>query len=174
VIVVGVDFSLASTGLVRSTGEVKRIRTTGKTDDDLIARHERLLRICANVKNELGAADLVVLEGPSFASVGGHHHDRSGGWWLLVDALRDYGVPIAVAPPKSLKKYATGKGNAGKDLVLAETVRRYPNWTVDGNDVADALVLCAMGVEHLGMEPLAALPELHRVALPGVAWPVLS
>jgi crossover junction endodeoxyribonuclease RuvC len=82
-------------------------------------------------------------------------------------------TPYAVVTPQQLKKYATGYGsgkNCGKDKVLAAAIRRYPMAEVDGNDVADALVLAAMGADHLGC-PLATVPQANRSVLAGVTWP---
>ena len=87
-------------------------------------------------------------------------------------------------PPASLKMYATGKGNASKDAVLAAAIRRYPDVEFDGNDAADALILAAMGADHLGF-PLvsktpsgrksrATLPARNREALGKIDWPLLG
>jgi crossover junction endodeoxyribonuclease RuvC len=115
-------------------------------------------------------ADLVVVEGPSYASTSPHTHDRAGLWWLVVGRLLNCGHRVAIAPPSSRAKYGTGKGNAGKDLVLASVVRRYPDVEVTGNDEADALLLAAMGARRLGA-PIDDLPKTHLAALSGVAWP---
>lgn len=172
-IVVGLDLSLISTGIAVSRyPEPLRVRSTGKAGATLAQRNARLYDVAAQVLKTIEnvAPDLVVIEAPAFDSRTGHQHDRSGLWWMVVQALFADAVPIAEVTTGSLKKYATGKGNAGKDAVIAETVRRYPDWPIDGNDVADALVLCAMGCDHLG-QPLAALPQTYRDALLKVAWP---
>src|SRR5699024_11486469 len=49
--------------------------------------------------------------------------------------------------------YATGKGNAGKDLVLVTTAATYKQAEVTGNDVADAVVIAAM-VSRLAGQPI--------------------
>ncbi len=173
--VVGIDVSLTSTGVATPLG-VLRIRSKGKADDSLTVRRGRLRGLTeAIVEAALyhGRPDLVVIEGPSFASVGGHPHDRSGLWWLVVDALRELDLPVAVMVPSARCKYGTGKGNASKDAVFAETIRRYPTFAVDGNDVADALLLCAAGMDYLSA-PLAELPQTHRTALDKVEWPELK
>ena len=36
--------------------------------------------------------------------------------------------------------------------------------------IADALVLAAMGADHLGC-PLVGVPQAHRAVLAGIRWP---
>lgn len=196
--VVGIDPSLTSTGLAVVTQgqivKVDHISTEGKKEDDLLTRHRRLVWISSQVLTQVHqvAADLVVIEGPSNASKYGHPHDRSGLWWMLVDALVAMDVPVAVAPPSCRMKYATGKGNVGKDLVLSSVVRRYeknlrtdvvrPSFailgseapTVNTNDEADALVLAVMGARYLAEPVEAELPKTHLAGMDGVAWPEIK
>lgn len=170
--VIGLDLSLTSTGLAHWPGMngashpyLDRLQppkgTTGL---------DRLRWIRARVEECGARASLAVLEGPSYASPGKYTHERAGLWWIVYDALSRYGVPIAVVPPKCRAKYATGTGNAGKDEVLAAVVRRYPDIAVSGNDIADAWVLTAMGLDWLGC-PAVEVPKTHREALERVAWP---
>jgi crossover junction endodeoxyribonuclease RuvC len=172
-LVVGIDFSMTSTGIARSDGLLTHVFSKGKQDDSLQAREARLRRIVREVVKYVDGAELVLIEGPSYASKFGHAHDRSGGWWLLVSALLEAVPRVVEITPTSRMTYATGKGNAAKDLVLAETVKRYPQWDVKDNDAADALVLCAMGMDHLG-HPIVELPQTHRRTLAKVAWPVMT
>jgi crossover junction endodeoxyribonuclease RuvC len=175
--IVGLDLSLASTGVavadelgVLQVGQVR----TKPTGDGLIARRVRLRRIRTELRPWLVAADLVVIEGLAYASRSPHATERAGLWWLVVDQLLAEHVPVAVVSPTARAKYATGKGNAGKDQVLAAVVRRYPDVDVTGNDQADALVLAAMGARSLGC-PIEAggitgLPKTHLDAMTKVAW----
>ena len=185
--VVGADLSLTSTGLADSRGRTDRVRT--KPSSDVPATVRRLASISRNVHSfatmtagEDGVdglryaadpADLVVVEGPSFASTGGQQHTRGGLWWSVVDALHWSDLPILVVPPTVLKTYATGKGNAGKDEVLAAVVKRYPAWDVTGNDIADAVVLAAIGARLLG-HPVDDLPKTHLRALAKVTLPTTT
>ena len=81
------------------------------------------------------------------------------------------GVPVLPVPPSCRAKYATGKGNAGKDEVLLAVARRYPHAPVGGNDEADALVLAAMGARLLGEPVEDSLPKAHLDALAKLALP---
>lgn len=187
--VIGIDLSLTSTGLAvvnhsdlfGTTAAVARVTSdapstprnprTGKpTPPTLEQRHNRLQRIVGELREYCSAADLVVIEQPAFSRSTGSMHDRSGLWWLVVTKLRSLDLPVVEVTPPARAKYATGKGNAGKDAVLAAVVRRYVDVDVTGNDEADALVLAAMGARHLG-HPIDDLPKTHLAALEAVRWP---
>lgn len=165
-IVLGVDLSLTSTGLATAswTGTVKG-RGTG---------YDRLRQVRGAI---LQAAEreqpaLVVVEGPSFGSVGRGQHERGGLWWMACEALDAAGYAIAVAPPPNVKKFATGSGNADKDQMILAAARGFA-WFAGNNDQADALWLCALGHEFLG-DPLLEMPAKNRQALLGVAWPAVA
>ena len=117
-------------------------------------------------------AELVVIEGPSYGSQAGGrqsgHHERAGLWWMVYDRLDRDGVHVAVVPPATLKRYATGKGNASKDAMLVAAAKRFADWT-GGNDEADAAWLAAMGTDYLGA-PFVAMPAANREALKAVSW----
>lgn len=171
--VTGVDLSLTGTGLCVAepgdpTGDSVTV-VTAKPPKGL-ADLPRLRWLRGEVVAACEESDLVVLEGLAFSTRTGKASERAGLWWLVVDALDALNIPVAVMPPASVKTYATGKGNADKDTVLADTVRRYPSVLVRDNNQADALVLAAAGLDHTGA-PLTTLPATHRRALTGVAWP---
>jgi crossover junction endodeoxyribonuclease RuvC len=184
--VVGLDLSLTSTGVAVATenGAVtdritsQPARKVGKGDPPLTLaeRADRLDKLVPQITDYCSYADLVVIEGPSYGSTT-PSHDRSGLWWLVVDFLTPYTLVVEV-PPSSRMKYATGKGQIDKDLVLSAVIRRYPHVDVNGNDEADALILAAMGARHLGhpletplYANLDALPATHRAAMDAVTWP---
>jgi len=168
--VIGVDLSLSSTGVGCSLGWTERLRVTAPAG----FRFSRLRRIKDAVMEHAHGADLVVVEGPSFASKSGSqtgHHERAGLWWFVMDAVDAAGLRWIEVPPASLKKYATGRGNAGKDEVLAAAVRRFPAIEVRGNDEADALWLAAVGADLLG-ESMLEMPAVNRAALAKLVLPL--
>lgn len=171
-IVVGIDPSLTSTGVARvhpdgSIG-VERVRSRGTRADTWAMRAARIVDLTVAVVEASAGASLAVIEGPAYAQgARGSSHDRSGLWWAIATALP---CPLAVVTPTGRAKYATGRGNAGKDEVLLAVARRYPGAPVDGNDTADALILAAMGARHLGMPVEASLPVAHLAAMGAVAW----
>ncbi len=172
--VVGIDASLTSTGVAAinlDTGVTSVDRIESKPGGASLAlRHQRLMSIRRRLAEWTSMADLVVLEGLAFASSTGQATERAGLWWLIVDSLGPTYLPVAVVAPTARAKYATGKGNAKKDAVLAAVIRRYVDVDVSGNDEADALVLAAMGARHLG-QPIDDMPKVNLEAMGKVEWP---
>jgi crossover junction endodeoxyribonuclease RuvC len=166
-----IDGGIASLARVRS----KPARADGKPS--LLQRHDRITTLETLIWKATGLSDpeacpdLIVVEGPSYGSVGGTAHDRSGLWHRVVARPLSLGIDVVEVPPSNVKKYATGNGAADKDKVLAAVIRRYPHVDVDGNDVADALVLAAIGSRHSGAPIEASLPATHLTAMAKIRWP---
>lgn len=174
----GLDLSLTSTGIVFIDGtdiQTRKVTSKGKADDSLIQRTIRLNAIGSLIMSHVNKhlPELVCIEGPSMASKFGHPHDRSGLWWLMVNALMRQCTVVEV-PPSNRMKYATGKGNAPKDAVLTDVVRRYQELVgqaIQSNDIADALVLAAMGARFLGSPVESCVPKRNLEAMDTVHWP---
>ncbi len=170
--IIGLDLSLTSTGVA---GIVDGCAWTARVVPPAgITGCERLHWI----SRELGdwTADLTVIEGPAYGTQRVNqrgHHERAGLWWMVRCQLWRAGQPAAVVTPTCLKRYATGRGNAPKDAVLAAAIRRYRDLEFDGNDQADALILAAMAADHYG-QPLAPVAAVNRQALAAVDWPGLQ
>ena len=175
--VVGLDLSLTSTGLAcNHLGDphayVRTIKSTGHKGDSWTDRLRRLSTLTDRILENIPDGALVMLEAPSYGSQTGAQHDRSGLWWLVFDALTLYGGRIVVpVAPTARAKYACGKGNGGKDAVLAAVVRRYPLIEVEGNDQADAVALMAMGNRLAGKPiddpmPQANLEPMQKLEIP--------
>lgn len=175
--ITGLDLSLTSTGVaVVDDGVAKTFRIRPKTTDTAL-KHDRMEQIYQQVRTLCCGSALVVLESPAFAAGGKSASALTGNWWVVSHVLWKCGLPMVAVPPPTLKVFATGKGNASKDEVLASTIHRYAHLTVNpvtGNDEADALQLSAMGwyrmsQGRLDMEPLVSLPKEHTRALN--KWP---
>lgn len=183
-IVAGVDLSLACTGLalIRSPERVETSTVKSKPPktgtETLRSRFERMEQISSNVLEAIDGADIVGIEAPAYGMRnGGKMHDRSGLWWRIVGALEDRGVPVVEVSPTSRMMYATGKGNAGKDLVLVTAAATYRQAEITGNDVADAVVVAAM-VSRLVGQPIelrepaqAKMKALGKVHMPAIVEP---
>jgi len=165
--IIGLDLSLTATGMVNAEGEAFTIKNnaTGMA---------RLIKIRDRILYEADAAlpaDLVVIEG---YSMGGQRGSAGIGQALgelggvVRVALWEAGVPYVDVSPSSLKKYATGKGNAGKEAVLIAAIRKGAD--VEDNNAADAWWLRAMAFDTYG-EPLVKMPQVNRSALDAVKWP---
>jgi crossover junction endodeoxyribonuclease RuvC len=176
--VVGLDMSMTGTGIACYVGfetwDLHTIQSSGHLTDSLYRRADRLTFLQHSILAHIldpARADLVVVEAPAFASKSGHMHDRSGLWWLVIHSCRSLGIPVAEVAPKGRAKYGTGLGNASKDTVLAAAVRRYADAPIRNNNEADAVILAAMGLRHLGTPVETSLPVVHQVAMNAVRWP---
>jgi crossover junction endodeoxyribonuclease RuvC len=172
--VVGIDLSLTSTGVAVADGSdvrVHRITSRGSKSATIAETWRRIDGITEQVLCVFDdrPPSLVVIESPSYGSHTGSQHERGGLWWTVVGQIVAWRCPIATVSPQCRAKYATGRGNAGKDEVLAAVVRRYATVDVTGNDVADAVVLAAMGARYL-WQPFDEVPKTHLAAMDGAKW----
>ncbi len=117
-------------------------------------------------------ADVAVLEGYSFGQARGTSQRHSAGelGGIVRVALFEAGIPVVEVAPASLKKYATGKGNAPKEAVLAAAIRRLGFEGHDHNE-SDALWLLHMALDHFEAPGCVDVPKVHREALTAVQWP---
>lgn len=170
-VILGLDPSLTCTGLA-GDGWVTTIQPGRKVEGTFEQRARMLIWITREVLGRIYEAkpDMVVIEGPALFAKFGMVHERAGLWWRLVVALMDAGIKVAVVPPKSLKTYITGKGNAQKKDVIEAVNQHFGDDFEPRNDnEADAMVLCAMGYDHAGYA-LVDVGEKQRKALKGVEW----
>ncbi|MEV8339242.1 hypothetical protein [Leucobacter sp. NPDC077196] len=160
--ILGIDFSLTATGVCAiedSAAECITIRS--KKEDGWWEFPSRVENIACAVdlwRNPLGLPGpaQLVIETPAFAAKSASLDRMFGGWWMFVATImRDclYEPPLLVTPSQ-VKKFATGKGNAGKDEVMLAVSRRYPAVEVTDNNQTDALVLAAIGAAVMG-EPFS-------------------
>lgn len=183
-IVVGLDLSLTSTGMaIFDNGlltEVDNVKSKGKATDTLYDRYIRHDRLQQDILDFTlgyvgGLPDLVVIESPSFGSIGGSAHDRSGLWWRVASGVMDWAVPVGMVAPTTRAKYATGSGaTKDKKVVVAHVIERYVNEStprITNDDQADAVALAAMGCRWLGEPVEAYLPEANLEAMRGAKWP---
>ncbi len=168
-LVVGLDLSLTCTG-VAGAGWTDYIRPNKLTG------HPRLAYLLDAVVSFIKAADLVVIEGPSFGAGVKHRHEDLAGLRVMVrHACWRRQIPYAIVPPSCRALYAAGKGNASKGEVRTSIAERY-GIDLDGvgrYDMADAMALCAMGHHWLG-HPLADVPDRNAEALNTSQWPDLG
>jgi crossover junction endodeoxyribonuclease RuvC len=169
--VVAIDPSLTGTAacIIRNgSPEVAMSRT--KPKGKLAADKLHRMHVQAGFAAEHARhADVVLIEAPSFGSMGSATRDLAGLWWLMFDALTACAVPIGVVAPSALKKWATGAGNADKFRVGQHIGKRWPNLELRSDDEADALGLASMGMQYLGELPWT--PTAFQVeALGKVEW----
>lgn len=173
--VIGLDLSLTATGIAIIDDDTITVHTitsspTGDSVDDRVRRLDKIERAVMECMTGASEIDLIVIEGPSFGQMRqSGEHVRAGLWWRIVSICTDT-APVVEVPPATLKKYATGKGNAAKDAVLLATARRFPDVDLRDNNQADALWLAAMGARHLE-RPIDDVPQLNQAAMAAVRWP---
>lgn len=177
--VLALDLSLTSTGVARSMATAyatQRIRPTGRGTARLADIRDQVLALAQGGDDPLlggryRAVDLVVLEGYAYAGHQAHQLGELGG--VIRVALHDAGIPWVAVPPATVKKLATGAGNAKKEQVLLAAVRRL-GYTGDSNDEADALWLLEAARQYYLMAGRERLPQAHLAGLGGkTEWPRL-
>ena len=173
--VVGIDPSVTATGLADDRCACHLIGRKGITTLPVVDR----LKALKDLRNDIinwtcqRAPDLVVIELPAFSRAGGGAMERHWLYLAIVDRLLARGIPVAEVYARTRMAYATGKGAASKTAIVDAVARRFPDYDTGGDDnICDAIILCAMGADHLG-EPFAPMPANHRAALAKVAWPNL-
>jgi crossover junction endodeoxyribonuclease RuvC len=174
-LIIGIDPSLTSTGIVVLRGNKVELAVTTKNKPALgtIERvrliYERIVDIQENLSDgeKWQAPDLIVIEGFSYGSKGRSVFDIAYLGWRIREELEwlkeQDNIPWLEVPPSQLKKFATGQGNANKEIILQQVYKR---WGVEfsDNNQADAYVLAQIGRAYLGgMDDLAAF-QLEVIA----------
>lgn len=157
--VIGIDPSLDGTGLAWGD-QLATVRGEGDRRLQVIRQRVGLLARDAQLA--------VVEDLPTHAKGAGLTGMAQG---VVRLALLDEQVPYVLVPAASLKKYATGRGNATKPDMRVELLKRAGLDIRDDNQV-DAYWLRAIGCDMAG-EPLLTMPQTHRVALdklPAAVW----
>jgi Holliday junction resolvasome RuvABC endonuclease subunit len=165
-LVLGIDSSLTGTGLARiqvcdkpadltdfvDPTEIL-VATVGDNKPKTKTRREYSRRI-AKVVNDVDAAmegvDLIFMEELAYGAKGATAFVLPWLWGRIIDCAEARDIPIGFANVSQIKKYATGKGNADKDIVLAAVVRRFPEVEITNNNEADALTLALIACRGLG------------------------
>src|SRR5690349_16369806 len=162
--VVGLDLSITATGVACCDGTLTTWRPTAEGDERL-----RVLQLNLSHLLYVDPPELVVIEDlPTHAHSAGITGMVHG---VVRAVLLERNVPYALVAPASLKKYATGKGNAPKSEMRMQLYKRTGVDEPDDNAV-DAAWLRHMGTDHLLGEGL--VPQTHRAALTKVRWPLLE
>jgi len=110
---------------------------------------------------------LVMLEGYAYnKGQGAHQMGELGG--IVRWVLHEMGAPTVIVPPAKLKKFVTGRGNAGKPDVMMGAYKRF-GIERHTQDEVEAECLAVMGAMwKFGMEiklPKAQLAVLDELAL---------
>lgn len=158
--VLGLDLSITATGIAFPDGTTHTLRPHTNGD-------QRLLEIVEDLTVPIMCADLVVIEGPVVRSNAAVTIGMVHG--AIRTLLLKEETPYATVPPATLKKYATGRGNATKPDMRMELYKRTGIDLGDDNQV-DAWWLQAAGLHHLGHPPVD-LPKTQVDVLEKIEWP---
>lgn len=161
VVSVGLDLSLASTGLAvvvdGRLADTGNIVTAGKKTDKHPEHMARITVVSEQINDWLadmaaqhGGFDIAAIEAPSFNSRFGNPHERAGLWWKVYEYLWCADVLIETLAPMSRAKYITGSGRATKEMVLASAHEQWGEELIPNHDVADAVGMAMWGQEQLG------------------------
>jgi hypothetical protein len=162
--VIGLDLSLAATGIARPDGTLDTIRPNSRDDHGLV---EVIADLMIETAPVLGGEGTVVLQDlPT-----GIRNAAARALGMLHGAVRltfqRHNIRYLVVPPATLKAYATGRRNGQKPDMRMELYKR------TGVDVDDETQCDAAWLRHLGLDllgrPEIELPESHRRALDKLA-----
>ncbi|MFG2900935.1 hypothetical protein ACGFZH_28100 [Streptomyces zaomyceticus] len=179
-LVIGLDVAMGTTGIA-GDGWTDHVHAKGQN------QHGRFAQQLAGIASFVRSADFVVIEGAAFSKNNQGADALSAMRWMVRHDLWKRDIPYAVVNPDHRIMYAVGtaapKDEAGTRLrgeplkaVVRDAVRERYGVECEGRhkyDEADAYVLLAMGLHHLG-HPLAEVPLSHSRALDSVRWPELT
>lgn len=154
--IAAIDPSLSSTGYVVGTDDKPDIGLVVPVAEEGPAR---LIEIRDRVVSVVRGVDIIAIEGYAFGRINRAHALGELGGVLRV-AFHELGLFVVEVPPKTLKLYATGNGNADKDTMLVEAVRRL-QYMGKSKDEADAYWLYAMAQDAHGC-PIVTQPADWR------------
>ena len=169
---VGIDPSLAGfavaiaddAGVALSERATKPSTTLGGRMD----RYDTLVSFALDLV-ERARPSIVLVEGYAYGAKGNSviHRAELGGIlrWDLLAA----GYDVVEVAPKQLKKFATGKGNASKLLVVTSLSRRYGREFSTDNE-ADAYALAMLGRVVLGREQATNAAQREAAASVQQSW----
>ena len=148
--IIGIDPSISATGIARVNGSLGTIKTTLKEGDGerLLNLYRELTKMLKGFDPESGnycirSAEFAVIEDlPTHAMSAGLTGRAQG---IVRMSLAQWQVPYIAIPPATLKKFATGKGNAKKPDMRAAWLEFSGQDNADDNQV-DAAWLRTIGL----------------------------
>jgi len=159
--VIGLDLSVAQTGVARADGTTFAVKTRDRDGDT---------RLC-QIRNAVAAvalgADLAVIEDVPKTSFSTKSLAMVHG--AVRSQLLDMGVPYALCLPAALKSYAVAKGNATKSQLAVAALKR-ASLEFPTDDECDAWWLRHAGLDHYGAAEFT-LPAAQRAYLGKFQWP---
>lgn len=173
--ILAADLSLTSTGLALPDGTTLTLKPGKRTGCERLAWIRDEVLEHAKPLDFGIPVDLVVIEGYAMGTgrqAGTYAIGELGGVIRL--ALHEAGIPYIEIAPATLKKFATGKGNANKDAVLLAAARA--GFDGDNNNEADAWWLRKLALYHYGTgaEQVPTMTVYRDDADAKIAWPIVG
>lgn len=163
--IVGLDLSLTATGVAPHHGPPITIGSD-------LRGAERLAELQRRIVAHIRGVDLAVIEGYAYGRHNrAHQIGELGG--IIRLACWHQRIPYVEVPPATLKKFATGKGNAGKDDMLVAAIRRLDYQGASHNE-ADALWLHQLALHGYRNPARHVLPKAQTAVADGIDWPDLE
>ena len=168
-IIVGLDLSLTSTGVVVLLGDqiieqkvVKSSPIGDRPTDEAVRLSDVTERVLALVP---GNANLVVIENIAFMiSKTTALVQLAAINYIVRIGLLKRNIPFVVVSPPSLKKFVTGKGVAQKDEMMLDTYKRW-GVSLTNNNECDAYGLARIGLAILGGDDIIESKQKEVVDL---------
>lgn len=157
---VGIDPS-TKTGLVVLEDELNEpivdIEITSKVKED----PQRFMDLARQIVTHIIANDVICIEGFSYGSKGKGVSTQYGIGWAIREELIRNGYTYYDVSPSSVKKFATGKGNAKKDAMVLPIYKKW-GFTHTSDNVRDAYCMAQMAK---GINDTSNLTEYQKEAL---------
>jgi len=169
--IIGLDPSLTATGIISlQDGIIDLAKTTKNRPELPTIERVRVIREQINkvIEHPSITPDLIVIEGFSFGSKGQSLFETAYLGYRIREDLEWFkdreNIPWIEVPPTQLKQFATGKGNANKEIILQQVYKR---WGVEfsDNNQADAFVLAKIGEAYLSDDIMSLSLIQQRVIL---------
>jgi crossover junction endodeoxyribonuclease RuvC len=166
----GLDLSLCGTGVVIIDSDGNYTEKLIKSNPPKIKNPTTEVRRLMKIRDEIKSAimteriEIATIEGISYMSKNSTSTSQLSGLnYMVREMLMKIGIPFVIVAPTSLKKFATGKGNCGKDVMMLEIYKRW-GVSILNDNVADAYAL-ARAAEAVNKELKLTGPQKEVINL---------
>lgn len=168
--VVGLDLSTKRIGFAAADGQLLSISGHAGAEDPYRRLHELTRELSRAFRVRPPGPDLVAVEDYALGAPGRLSLVRLGEIGGIVRTwLFEQDWPIVLVSPSSVKRFATGNGNAKKEQMIARAIELGARGNVN-DDEADAFHLRRMARAAHGLEGVLLDHEIDAIANAGISW----